>query len=295
MSRDEFMRELEYLLQDIPDADKEDAIAYYRDYLEEAGPENEESVIREFGSPEKVAAIIRADLSGNLEQGGEFTDKGYEDERFKDPNYQIAPRLDLPEKQAGSEEKRDTQGFGQGTENSFGSAYGEEDRRFRYGEPEKESSNYGTERPAEECGKRRKARRRWEWWQIVLVCVAAPVLLPVILGIGGSALGLAFGVGSGAVGILIALVSVLACMAIALPVATLGILLAGMIMIIFGITRLSVLVQGILYIGTGIGLFGLGLLCLALCGLYYGKFLPWLVTAIVNFFGRLFHRKKVNA
>ena len=37
MRRAEFMKELEYLLQDIPDEEKEEALAYYRDYLEEAG------------------------------------------------------------------------------------------------------------------------------------------------------------------------------------------------------------------------------------------------------------------
>ena len=47
MRRAEFMKELEYLLQDIPDEEKEEALAYYRDYLEEAGDENEEQVIRE--------------------------------------------------------------------------------------------------------------------------------------------------------------------------------------------------------------------------------------------------------
>ena len=41
MRRAEFMKELEYLLQDIPDEEKEEALAYYRDYLEEAGDENE--------------------------------------------------------------------------------------------------------------------------------------------------------------------------------------------------------------------------------------------------------------
>ncbi len=97
MTREEFMRELEYLLQDIQDDEKEDAIQYYRDYFDEAGPENEESVVREFGSPERVAAIIRSDLQGNLEDGGEFTESGYQDGRFKDPGYQVAHHYDLPE------------------------------------------------------------------------------------------------------------------------------------------------------------------------------------------------------
>ena len=77
MSKEEFMKELEYLLQDIPEEEKEDALEYYRDYLEEAG-DQEEQVLKEFGSPERIAAIIRADIAGHLEEGGEFTDHGYE-------------------------------------------------------------------------------------------------------------------------------------------------------------------------------------------------------------------------
>ena len=96
MDKNKFMEKLEYLLSDIPEEDKEDAIAYYRDYLEEAG-EHADKAIEEFGSPERIASIIRSDLAGNLENGGAFTERGYEDERFRDPNYQIAKRFDLPE------------------------------------------------------------------------------------------------------------------------------------------------------------------------------------------------------
>ena len=101
MTRDAFMRELEYLLQDVQDDENEEALQYYRDYFDEAGPENEEQVIREFGSPERVAAIIRSDLAGNLEEGGAFTESGYTDERFRDPGYQVAHRYDLPESAGG--------------------------------------------------------------------------------------------------------------------------------------------------------------------------------------------------
>ncbi|MBE5971140.1 MAG: hypothetical protein E7246_01270 [Lachnoclostridium sp.] len=106
MRRDEFLRQLEYLLQDIPDADRDDAISYYRDYLDEAGPENEAEVLRGFGSPERIASIIRSNLNGNLEDGGSFTEKGYEDERFRDPNYQLAKRMDLPEEWSAESEDR---------------------------------------------------------------------------------------------------------------------------------------------------------------------------------------------
>ncbi len=96
MNKDEFMRQVEYLLSDIPEEETADAVAYYRDYLEEAGDTAGE-VLREFGSPERIAAIIRSDLRGDLEDGGAFTERGYEDERFKDPGYQVVERKDLPE------------------------------------------------------------------------------------------------------------------------------------------------------------------------------------------------------
>lgn len=62
MSRAEFMRQLEKLLQDIPEQERLDAMAYYNDYFDEAGEENEEQVLRELGSPEQVAANIKEDL-----------------------------------------------------------------------------------------------------------------------------------------------------------------------------------------------------------------------------------------
>ena len=260
MKKDAFMKELEYLLQDIPEEEKEDAIAYYRDYLEEAGADKEEAAIQEFGSPERIAAIIRADLNGNLEEGGEFTESGYGDERFKEPNFQLARRLDLPEEKEPEGGGKDGAGHGSG-------------------------ESAGSRKPEEK-------RRLWEWWKVagavVLACLAVPVVLPLVLGVGGGALGLAFG-------ILGLLVGILVSATIALGAATLALLLAGILMVIFGFARLALPVQGILYIGTGVGIFGLGLLCLALCGLYYGKFLPWLVTSSVRLVSGLFSRKGVHA
>ena len=64
MNRQEFMRRLEQLLEGIPEEEKREAIAYYTSYFEDAGEENEEKIIRELESPEKVAATIRADFPG---------------------------------------------------------------------------------------------------------------------------------------------------------------------------------------------------------------------------------------
>lgn len=61
MNRVEFMAELSRLLEGIPEEDRLDALNYYNDYFDDAGSENEQKVIEELESPEKVAMKIRAE------------------------------------------------------------------------------------------------------------------------------------------------------------------------------------------------------------------------------------------
>lgn len=68
MNRQEFMKRLEELLRGIPASEREDALAYYNDYFDEAGAENEAQVIRELGSPEAVAENILADVHQDATQ-----------------------------------------------------------------------------------------------------------------------------------------------------------------------------------------------------------------------------------
>ncbi|MBQ6812320.1 MAG: DUF1700 domain-containing protein [Agathobacter sp.] len=62
MNRQEFFRQLESLLMNIPEQERADALAYYNDYFDEAGIENEQRVIQELGSPQKVAQSIIEDV-----------------------------------------------------------------------------------------------------------------------------------------------------------------------------------------------------------------------------------------
>ncbi len=64
MSRQEFMERLNRLLSDIPVNERQEALNYYENYFEDAGPENEAKIIEELESPEKVAASIKKDLFG---------------------------------------------------------------------------------------------------------------------------------------------------------------------------------------------------------------------------------------
>ena len=62
MNRIEFMDQLKDLLREISAEEREEALQYYEDYFADAGEEHEAEVIRELGSPQKVAATIKADL-----------------------------------------------------------------------------------------------------------------------------------------------------------------------------------------------------------------------------------------
>ena len=58
MTRTAFLAALEQLLAPLPEAERKDALNYYEDYLDAAGPENEARAIAELGSPEEVARKI---------------------------------------------------------------------------------------------------------------------------------------------------------------------------------------------------------------------------------------------
>lgn len=83
MDKEYFLRELEFLLSDIAEEERQEAVQYYRDYLEEAGPLQEQEVLRKLGRPEKVAAQIKDSLSGS-EGSGEFTEQGYRDAWYEE-------------------------------------------------------------------------------------------------------------------------------------------------------------------------------------------------------------------
>jgi len=76
MNRVEFMQQLSELLSEISPTEREEAIQYYNDYFDDAGEENEASVIEELGSPAKVAETIKADLMGKTSDDWEFTEAG---------------------------------------------------------------------------------------------------------------------------------------------------------------------------------------------------------------------------
>ena len=91
MNRAIFIARLRELLADVTEAEREEAISYYEEYFEDAGVENEQSVIESLGSPEKVAATIKAGLNENTEDG-EFTETGYSAGSYENKD-EVAERM----------------------------------------------------------------------------------------------------------------------------------------------------------------------------------------------------------
>lgn len=123
MTRDAFMKELAYLLQDMDTEDRQDALQYYNDYFDEAGPDREPEIIKELGSPEQLASIIRSNLNGELRDGGEFTDTGYKDQRF------ARPGSEMPPAEQASGRRCSHASAGPETKNSSGPAAGEREQK----------------------------------------------------------------------------------------------------------------------------------------------------------------------
>lgn len=82
MNKEQFLKELDYLLQDIDEDERQDALNYYRDYFEDAGIEHEQDIIEELGSPEKVAATIKGGLDSSFEKGFEYSESSIDNDQY---------------------------------------------------------------------------------------------------------------------------------------------------------------------------------------------------------------------
>lgn len=79
MTKYEFLGDLSRLLSDLSEEERNEALQYYEDYFADAGREQEQAIIQELESPEKVAAKIRETEAENLQYGesGQMKDAAY--------------------------------------------------------------------------------------------------------------------------------------------------------------------------------------------------------------------------
>lgn len=251
MSRKEYLDRLMFLLQDIPDNEKKEALEYYTGYFEDAGEGEEEHVIATLGSPEKVAAMIKYDLDGVDREAGEYSEKGYQDTRFGENNKVPEVRETYKQSDTGREYRR------RETYSNYNGQNGQNGYNDR---------NAGR-------GQKRGLSSGW----IILLCIlAVPVGIPILataFALVVAVLATAFALVAAAAGIMFVFI------------------VCGILMIISGIASLiAAPANALLLGGGGLLMLALGILMVLACVMLVGKFVPWLVRGIVDLIGKIFRR-----
>lgn len=277
MDRAQFMEQLKRLLSDIPEYEREEALDYYESYFDDAGQEKEAMVIRELGSPGKVAAIIKADLeSGNRDDYAEYTELGYEDARAREPG-QMPDKYTAVAKGTADPhtfENEQSEEYTQTDEQSANKRYQRDGRRSA----DRADSRSG--RRADRAERGYHAQGKGGNAKGILLLILLVFLSPVITGAAGGIFGvlitiillpflLVFGLGAGGVGCIIG--------AVFCAAAGIGICFTHA-------------ATGILTIGIGCILMALGIVFLVLAVWMGGKLVPWLMRKVTDLIHNILQR-----
>lgn len=261
MNRAEFMLRLADLLADVSDTEKEEAIQYYNDYFDDAGAENESSVLESLGSPEELAKSIKSGINDGG-KSGEFTEAGYNG--YEAPKQEIISADQRTENQTenGNGQNGSQTGNGFGTDgfanNRYNSTYNTGNQSGQSGEPGKKGLSGG---------------------MLALVIIAV-VFSPVWIGIVGGLFGVLVGLCGAAFGILIAAVAV----AVSLVVTAIALFIAGII------ATISTPLAGLCMIGASMIVGALGILGTWAMVMLIGKVVPMVIKGIKNLFHKIFKK-----
>ena len=259
MKRDDFINELERLLMDIPEGDRIDAIEYYYDYFDEAGIENEQKVIRELGSPERVAQTIKENLgvSGYDESRHYSKRREYSEPRdYSEPgNYSEPENYSEP---GNYDEPRDYDKTTSDTETSKR----ESERAGTCDEPDAHSNTSKT-----------------SW---ILIAIIAVLTFPLWIGVVAGLFGAVVGIIGGLFGLVAGLFG-----------AAFGLIIGGIACAIAILFRAAVVgpAEVLVTIGVSALLIAVGLLLAMLFVLLVGKWIPSWIRAIVKGVKGLISRK----
>lgn len=280
MNKVEFMRQLESLLQNISEQERQEALHYYDDYFDDAGPENEQAVLEALGNPARVAENIRRDLYGagygdgyvarKPVTGRELTEYGTvteEEQRQEDAAHNSAMRG-----VAGMAGERETPRAGATTAGTWQA--NTQPRPFEYGSGQGEQGNSG-----------KAAKKPLPAWLIVLIVFLCIFLLPVAGGIVAGVLGILAGV----LGVVLSFFAAWFVMILGFGIAALVCLAIGLFISVIGIVSVGLHpLAGLGLIGGGFITVGIGVLFMMLTVAMAGYVTP----AIFRGIGRLFSGKK---
>jgi uncharacterized membrane protein len=257
MTKPEFMQELESLLMDIPLEEREEALNYYNGYFEDAGEEHEEEIMKELGSPKRVAALIKADLNSDnsdRDSRGYFTEKGYQDTVYKDDKFEI-----IGAAQKASEQKQTSEGNSGNREASSG--FTQNEQKQTNGEANRNDQ---------------KIRNTNIGLVIILCILASPIILPVLgtmFGLIAALFGIVFGFG----------------------IAGVVMMVIGVGLFIAGLVQMSIPILGFLLCGFGLVVLGLGMLFTIACTALCKTVIPAMFKGIVEICRLPFRNRSVAA
>ncbi|MCM1123747.1 MAG: DUF1700 domain-containing protein [Eubacterium sp.] len=318
MNRAEFMRRLTGLLGDVPPTEREEAIQYYNDYFDDAGAENESSVIASLGSPEELARSIKAGLNDGG-GSGEFTETGFSGytQAHKDEMIR-AGEMGTGGSAAGQENTGGSNGRGNNAQNNNsyyqGGYYqrsgdgvysGREDTRKYQNPYEQNGSNYsyhdaagGSSANAQGSAAGGSAgsaaggnynytqpKKGMSGGTIAVIVILAVLTSPVWIGLLGGVFGVAVGLLAALAVIFLAFLVV----GVALIVASFALLITGVAMVF------SVPLGGVCLVGSSLIVFSVGLVFVWLMVLMAGTAIPAFVRGVCSLCRRLFGKGGVHA
>lgn len=254
MNKTEFLNELRKHLWKLPIDELEAALTYYEEFIEDAGPEKEAETIAKLGTPVQVAENIFREFNTNLvtvetNNGNKETD--YTESPYGNSNY--------------SANYQNTNGNTYHNNNGSQTEYRENNYSYQ------DNARYTN------SNKPKKSTTNTVVWIIILVLAS-----PLILGFGGSL-----------IGIIIGILGVIFGLAVAAIASVAALIIAGIGLIIGGISAMFVSTWGgLLLIGTGLVSLGFGLLLAIPSMLLFTRVLPQFIKWIIKSCKRLV--SKVN-
>ena len=221
MNRDGFMSQLESYLADVSAAEKEEALQYYNDYFEDAGPENEQSVIQSLGSPREIAENIKAELRGEIipttANAGDHAIAKYG---------QIVPAGEVKDETDSSGEKKHGERTYVGGAGSFGGSGGAGGSGGFGGFGGAAGSFQNVGDRAGELIEKARSYPTWVWVLLIIfiVCIT-PGIFGILTGIFGGIFGLVVawfsvivGIGAAAFGLIVSSIVIVVVSALCMPV-----------------------------------------------------------------------------
>ena len=293
MNRADFMKNLAELLADMSPSEREEAIQYYNDYFDDAGAENEQSVIASLGTPQQLARTIKAGLSGS-EMVGEFTEKGFSGYEQKKSNEVLNPNQPQPETGDGGTWQQNsangtweqnsrayqTAGSGRMENGSTGEYYRSGNGYQTYRDPYNGQNTYQDSYAGKDGASGKDGKKPKSAGSVILLIILCICASPIVLGIGGGILGGGLGVLGGLFGCIVGF-----------GAAAVALIIVGICLFVYGIGLLfSVPLGGLCMMGAAMICMALGLFFAWIIVMICAKVIPALIRGVVRLIQNIFHK-----